>query len=456
MSEDNPISNAAATPAPRPKKQAKAPSPSNGAAPRQNDAERAQQRLEERLRPHIEKLMAAAPSEFQKVLEAIAKKLKEEKVRREDRYYLLRAALRHIPPEQSGVILVKHFKSSSEWTTAEIEAALHEVTAALRERNAELARMGPFVHGALISLIDAARKQEGPDGSGGEKVDLVAALLQLHAVTWDPQREPLRGLPEPPVSKVLAQTSELLRRFASRPDVQAIAAQRLFGFGEVFVAQPPIENVLPAATQSPPKLSSESTGSEAGAGRGRQEADAQSALVAPLVPTVQPPASIADDPLRKELALLRKQLELAKRDSNTLRRERDQEREASSELRWQLKMVGDMRDGLSETVRELQAKLEIVAQLQARLAEQQEIHRVATAEIDRLRELLKVSEVQARLAMESEFQRGKTSARFTIVKYFVEPLRQMSDAASSIEGDSGQFVRDMANSLRKYLEEGRG
>ena len=147
---------------------------------------------------------------------------------------------------------------------------------------------------------------------------------------------------------------------------------------------------------------------------------------------------------------------MAKRDSNTLRRERDQEREASSELRWQLKMVGDMRDGLSETVRELQAKLEIVAQLQARLAEQQEMHRVATAEIDRLRELLKVSEVQARLAMESEFQRGKTSARFTIVKYFVEPLRQMSDAASSIEGDSGQFVRDMANSLRKYLEEGRG
>jgi hypothetical protein len=107
-------------------------------------------------------------------------------------------------------------------------------------------------------------------------------------------------------------------------------------------------------------------------------------------------------------------------------------------------------------VRELQAKLEIVAQLQARLAEQQEMHRVASAEIDRLRESLKVSEVQARLAMESEFQRGKTSARFTIVKFFVEPLRQMSDAASSIEGDSGQFVRDMANSLRKYLEEGRG
>lgn len=435
------------------KKPVKAPAAPDGTATRRSAADRARQKLEDRLRPHIERLTAAEPSVFQKVLDESIKKLTNERARREDRYYLLEAALRKLPPEMSGLVVVKHFKVSSEWTKAEIKSALDAVTAALGERSTEIGQMGPFVHGTLITLVDAARKQEAPDGSGGEKVDLIAALVRLHATTWHPEREPLKGIPENPTAKVLSLASELLCRYSGRTDVQAISGQRLFGFASVFVAQPASEAVsqakalplsVPLGAVSGPDVSQNPQGPAA-----------KSVPASDIRPDAPPTAPTTEELLRKEVARLERQLDSAKRENSSLRRDCTREREEAVDLRRQLKVLDDMSDGLSNRVMDLQAKLEVAAQLEGQLEAQTAAHRSAKAEIDRLRESLRISEAQARSAMESEFERGKTVSRFTIAKYFVEPLRQISDSASTIESDSGQFIRDMANSLRKYLEEGR-
>ena len=454
MSEDESTKNVAATPPPRTKKPAKAQDVPDASAARQSAAERTQQKLEERVRPHIEQLAAAEPSAFQRVLDASIRKLTNERARREDRYHLLGAALRRIPTEMSGLVVVKHFKMGSEWTKAEIESALNAVTAAVGERTSEVGQMGPIVHGTLVSLVDAARKQEALDGSGGEQVDLIAALVRLHNVTWHPDREPLKGIPENPTAKVLSQASELLFRYANRADVQGISGQRLFGFGSVFVAQPPSESM--PQVDAPPLSVRPRPASEPDVSRDQQGPEAKSAPAGDSAPAAQPTASITEDLLRKEVALLERKLDLSKRENSNLRRDCTREREQSSDLRRQLKVLADVRDGLSDRVMDLQAKLEVAAELEAQLSAQSVVNRAANEEIDRLRESLRISEAQARSAMESEFERGKTVSRFTVAKYFVEPLRQISDVASTVEGDSGQFIRDMANSLRKYLEEGRG
>jgi hypothetical protein len=452
MSEDDQSKNVAATPAPRTKKVAKQSDEPNESPPRQSAAERNRQKLEERVRSYREALAAAEPSEFQKVLADSVKKLTAKRARREERNHLLDAALRLIPPSLSGVVVVKHFKMNSEWTKEEIRLALSAVAAVLRERAAEVEQMGPFVHGTLVSLVDAAHKQEGADGSAGEKVDLIAALLELHRALWDPSRAPLTAPGDNPVSKVIRQARELIDRYPSRADVQGIAGQRLFGFDEVFTPPPVRQDAAPAAVESSlPKPNPASVDAQS-------QSCVETKSIAPqqFGAVVDPSLPPQNDRLHKEIAHLERQLALSKQSRDSLRHDLDRERESVAELRRQLQVASEMRDGLSGRVIDLQEKLEVALQLEARLEEQTAANRLASAEIDRLRELLKTTESQARSAMESEFERGKAVTRFTIAKYFVEPLRQISDAVSGIDGDSAQFVRDRANQLRTYLEEGRG
>ena len=455
MSDEKSTSNAAPTPAP-PTTKATEPLMSAGASgPRQTEAERAKIKLEELLRPHVEKLKLAESADFQKTLDKAVKQLKDIRAPRAHTRHLLLNALLHIPADQSGAPVVRYFKSSDDWSKADIDAALKSLTKAIRNRQHEMAQLGVMLHGALIALVDAAAKQEGPDGSTGEKIDLIAALLGLHSVTFDPKRGPITGLAEPSVQRVLAQASSLLCRFEHRPDVRAVAGHRLFGFSQQFVLPTPSAIASQAEPAGLSDVAVERATPEP-VDEQRQDEPRNESAQTPLsgTDTLQPKPG-REEPLRSEMVLLRKQIDLARRESNSLRREREQERETSAELRRQLRMADDIRSTLSERVLELQAKLEVVLQLEAQLSAQAAENRAAKEEIDRLRESLKITESQARSAMDSEFERGRTVSRFTIAKFFVEPLRQISDSASTIEGDSGQFIRDMANSLRKYLEEGR-
>ena len=456
---DEPIGSPPTPPAGKSNKKRTNPPAQGGDVPPLSKAEIAQQDQEQRLRPFVERLQGVEPGGFKTELDSIVKKLKSERTRR-GLHQILQAALRHIAASQSGAIVVRHFQFRSEWTKADIEYAVQGLIAAVRARGPELPQLGPVIHGALICLVDAAQKQEGLDGARGDNVDLIAALLQLHAATWEESRAPLIGLAEPPVAQVLCKAAAILCRFPGRGDVQAIRGQRLFGFDEPFVlpSTAPSDSTLdPQASQ---KRCIESAVPSTAARVESQAVDtgrsASASVASPMSGGDTPHQSGAGAATKDELSKLRKQLESAKRDLGIARRVRDAEQQSSAGLRRQLDAMSAMRDDLSEKMIRLQDELESAGTLKLELATLREEHSQAQAENARLHDSRKVAEVQAKAAMESEFERGKVVARATIKTHFVEPLRQVSDSAAAIEGDAGNFVRDMANSLRKYLEEGRG
>lgn len=436
------------------KRSSKADRPT-GDRPRLSEAERARLRREEKLRPSIEQLAAAPAMQFGAVFDGLVKELKRKHARQDEVHFLLRAALVHLPPGHSGAMVVKHFKFGSEWSNAEVSAALGGVKDAIVARKHDVANLGPMLHGSLIALVGAANSLGAPEGSGKEQDDVLAALLALHACVWDSERAPLTGLPELQPHRVLDVVSSLFTRFSQRVDVQAVVGQRLFGF----------DRALNIASPSQPELASNPISAADGVGgasgqrpENRPEqvlsaADAKNAK--PTADTPQSKHGSREADLQRELEKTERLLDVSDRARETLRRDRDADRQALAVLRRELGLSIELRESLAHQVAELQAALKQADQVAIQLQEEQARNSEANQTIQALRRAVQDAEGQVQSAKESEFDRGRRAMRAAVAAHCVEPLSQMADLAAPLGGDAGQFISAAARALVHYLTEGK-
>lgn len=455
MTSDESTNDAMHASMPSAKKRSKKADHSEGERPRLSEAERSRQRREEKLRPRIDQLASAPPAQFGTVLEGLIKELKRERARQDELHFLLRAALLQIPPGHSGAMVVKHFKYGSEWSNAELSAALLGVKDAITARKADVSKLGPMLHGTLIALVGAAQSLATPAGTGAEQDDVLAALVALHAAVWDSERAPLTGLSEPHPHRVLDIANSLFERFKDRIDVQAVVGQGLFGFDRVLTIDPASQ----AGLVSKPVAAAQEVGeasSQQPANHSAQQLSAKETKKEERIAGITAAKPVGREAaLQRELESAERLLEASDRACETLRRDRESDRQALAALRRELGLSIESRESLTQQVTELQSALEQAGKVAVHLQDEQARNHEANLTIQRLLRTVQDAEGQIQLAKESEFDRGRRAMRAAVAAHCVESLSHIAELAAPLEGDAGQFIPAAARALVRYLTEGK-
>jgi hypothetical protein len=450
-------------PEPKTKKAPKGPS--------RNEIARA--KLLARIAPILEQLCGVEAHEFQKSLDVAMKKWKQERPGRRETQTLLSEVLRLVPISVSGAVIIKHFKQGSDWDPSEIVAAAGALADAIAARDSEIDQLGALLHGGLIPLLHEAQKQRGASSETRPSDDIVAALLRVHAAVWNPNRAPLKGLPNSTQSW-LREANEWLGSLVERADIRAIEGQRLFGFDVVFElkhSEPIVRrpsDVADAAAK--PSIQPNETGVQVG---GTTASDVPRQTAKPKNPA--PPSGDqstsasalkdsgegANAKVAKKFEQLQREHDQLSRFSDALEKTRDRLR---SDLQATTQKVAVLEDELVEKGRQLdraQAKLldlegEVtrIEPLEAELATVRDELRQDRAVLSQLRAELSNAEQQVVEAKTSEAARGRAVERAAMARQFREPLQQIESAAASCKCPEAGFIRDMAKSLLEYLTGG--
>ena len=213
--------------------------------PAAKEVERRQ--LEEKIASFEAVLRAAPPEELPKALEKVVRLARREQLSTKAMHAILLHGFRLAPIGVSGAFIVQYFKASSKgrsrWKPPEIAAAVRALAAALKGRIGEISSLGPLLHGVLAALYDEVKAQPKPAADLKPAEDIVGALVELHVVVWSDGCPPLEGLPNTntPVSKIVEGYVQWISDMPQRPEVRAIAGQRLFGFDVVVPHRAPID-----------------------------------------------------------------------------------------------------------------------------------------------------------------------------------------------------------------------
>lgn len=365
----------------------------------------------------------------------------------------------------------------------------------------------------ISAAIELEKESKGTPSSSKKGVGLqfdetIKLLAELHRAL--PQSAELKfvGLDETPVARVLGEARSLFVRYPAVEGVREMFGQNLFGFD--FQIQLPtttsVENPVAAAEEADasivasasksvqekvpetrPVAVDEPLANSTAAVTASETAipkkmDVVPAEVAPLhgskpfenplekpiqKPELKPTEksrkpSPDQDPnglhakqlreLKTKFDATERALESSEKARERLRSDLSTAQQELASLRHQLRDAYVLREELSSSVQRLQAKVDELAQIEKELA----VERLRVAELDRVRqELMEQTrglESAVSLAKESEFERGRAAMRATIARHCLESLGQIADEAVGIPGSSGQFIKDMADSLSRYLK----
>jgi hypothetical protein len=454
----------------RREKSARSKEPADGDArpPAPTRKELDHQKRTERIRPHIEALNGADPKTFQQTLDGVIKEMKRASLKPPDQRLVLASAFKLMPPSLSGVVVAKHFKQGSDWNPAELVSAIGALRDAVEARAVEFEMIGPVVHGALICLVSGAKSLKQLGQYSSEDEDVVAALLSLHGALWLPERNPLRGLDEPPVKHFLSEAFDLLSLHRHRDEVGRIDGQRLFGFDVELrlsnsprtavsreVAGRPIErgrndrervsdqehaSVMPKSDRANRECEdrADSRPKETSSQRRR---GAQEALARTEVQLTR--AKEALDRVQQEREGFRSRIESLDAEVASLRRQL----EASLALERELRQRAELVHG------ELEAEREKHASAREALASESERACESMRTAEQLRAELRQSQSENAVAKEFGYQQGRLAMKALIAAHSVGSLREIESAARSIVGGDGDFIRAMSASLARYMEE---
>lgn len=417
-------------------------------------AERPRPKCEEKAQPFIDRLAAAPSERFCKELELLFKELKRNNAKPDEVQFFLRAVLRHVPVCYSGAMVVKYFKSKSDWSDPDRVVAIVGLKDAIVARKEEILDLGPLLHGALIALIGAAKAPAPRDASAARQDEIVTALLALHAVIWVPDRIPLTDLEGTPTRNMLDQAVALFASHGDRADVKAVVGQRLFGFDREFAFTP----AAPTARRPEPiKVAGDADVHAAPAApTGPGSAQHLRAVTLTKVPGGAVSPAIEDS---RSAAAAAAKLDIAA--SVQARKELKELRGVVAALHGDLAALhatlahsNEFCELQTTRVAELESALEVAAQVGVQFQEEQARNQAANLRIVQLKGALQEAEENARSAKDREFDRGRSAMRATIAAHCREPLRHVAETAATLEGDAGKFICAAAISLTRYLEEG--
>jgi hypothetical protein len=439
------------------KRGAKSEKAAAACAAREQAEQRERESRTERIRPYVEQVSAASADRFQAELDAVCLSMRKTSAKREDRRGVLEVAFVHAPPQKSGLIVAKHFKFGSDWQEDEVVAALRSLERAVVVRNNQVHELGPMLHGALICLVNAASSFKMLDAEAASAKDVIGALVSLHRAVWEPSRDPLSDLGDPRHDKVVGEACRLLSSYQHRPDVQSVIGQRLFGFARVF--EPSGE--LLAVESSPLDSRDQSAVAAAGVAKRPEGAETPSpskALGAATTasPVGTKPRTKSEDRIARlqgEVEKLSLLLAASEKARDRLRTDLREVQSRGASLQRALEESVRLREMLSTKIEELQIDQERAIALAGEVQAERARAVAAEQRAEQLRHDLKQSESQNSVAKESEFQRGRKAMRAAIAAHCVESLQQIEMAARQFESGEGEFVRTMAASLVKYLEE---
>jgi hypothetical protein len=444
------------------------PPPANNGAPksvvaparggsRLDAAKREQLLRAERIQPQVDRLAAAPADRFSAELDSIIQTLKRSNPTRDDRRAVLEAAFAHIPPQLSGLIVAKHFKFGSDWNPDEVVAALRALEHAITNRRGQLHQLGPMLHGSLICLVGAAARFKPLPTESSTRDDVVGALVSLHRLVWDPSREPLADLGDPKHGKVVGEACDLFATQLHRREVQEMMGQRLFGFARVFAPQ---EELVPIAdltresgnqgTASPQESPTRPPDSRTPCtDASRSSASSSRVTASSKDRTLQDKVA----KLQMEVTKLDALLETSEKARTRLREELAVAQAQSAVLQRASEGIPRLRESLALKAEELQLERERIDCLTASVQAERDRAAASDREASRLRDELGQSQSQNSLAKDLEYQRGRKAMKAAISAHCVDSLREIETAASRFEDAEGEFIRAMAASLARYLEE---
>ena len=444
------------------------PPPANSGAPksvvaparggsRLDATKREQQLRAERIRPQIDRLAAAPADRFSTELDSIIKMLMRSNPKRDDRRAVLEAAFAHVPPQLSGLIVAKHFKFGSDWNPDEVVAALRALEHAITNRWEQLHQLGPMLQGSLICLVGAASRFKRLPTESSTRDDVVGALVSLHRLVWDPLREPLADLGDPKHCKVVGEACDLFATQLHRREVQELIGQRLFGFARVFAPQ---EELFPIAdstrgsgyqgTTNPQESPTRPPDSRAPCTDvSRSSASSSRVTASSKDRTLQDKVA----QLQKEVAKLEERLETSEKARIRLREDLGVAQAQSAALQRASEEIPRLRESLASKAEELQLERERIDGLTALAQAERDRAEASDREASRLRDELGQSQSQNSLAKDLEYQRGRKAMKAAISAHCVDALREIETAAGRFEDTEGEFIRAMAASLARYLEE---